>query len=240
VVTFNGNGNSTISGIIADSSVTSANASGLTKMGTGTMTLTGANTYSGGTIVNSGVLLVNGSIQSSVIVATGGTFGGTGSSTAAISVLVGSTLTGGGIGSVGTFTTTSTLTLGNSSIYQVDFSPSTGLFDKVSTNGVTLNGGTLSLNGLGSGSALRVGSSFVIIDNTGSGAVTGTFTGLAQGSTISADGYDFTISYAGGTGNDVVLTETGGLSAVPEPSTYALFAGGAALLVALVYRRKTA
>ena len=73
-----------------------ASAGGLTKMGTGTMTLTGANTYSGGTIVNSGALLVKGSIQSPVIVATGGTFGGTGSSTAAITALVGSTLTGGG------------------------------------------------------------------------------------------------------------------------------------------------
>ena len=36
--------------------------------------------------------------------------------------------------------------------------------------------------------------------------MTGTFTGLAQGATINFNGVPLTISYVGGTGNDVVLS----------------------------------
>ncbi|MCP4536613.1 MAG: choice-of-anchor D domain-containing protein [Chloroflexi bacterium] len=53
------------------------------------------------------------------------------------------------------------------------------------------------------------GKRFTIIDNDGTDAVVGTFSGLAEGATVSADlfgsGLKATISYAGGTGNDVVL-----------------------------------
>jgi len=53
--------------------------------------------------------------------------------------------------------------------------------------------------------------SFVIIDNDGNDAINGTFAGLPEGATIPAEGVLFRISYAGGTGNDVVLTR------VPAP-----------------------
>jgi virginiamycin B lyase len=49
---------------------------------------------------------------------------------------------------------------------------------------------------------------FTIIDNRGSNPVNGTFTNLPEGATVwdSTHTYRFTISYVGGTGNDVVLT----------------------------------
>lgn len=50
--------------------------------------------------------------------------------------------------------------------------------------------------------------SFVIINNDASDAVSGTFTGLAQGATFVVSGVTFQISYTGGDGNDVVLTAT--------------------------------
>jgi len=50
------------------------------------------------------------------------------------------------------------------------------------------------------------GQSYVIIDNDGTDPVTGTFTGLPEGATVIGYGYAFKISYAGGDGNDVVLT----------------------------------
>jgi hypothetical protein len=47
-----------------------------------------------------------------------------------------------------------------------------------------------------------------IINNDGVDAVTGTFTNLPEGATITASsGAKFKISYHGGTGNDVVLTQ---------------------------------
>src|SRR5262249_7590341 len=55
---------------------------------------------------------------------------------------------------------------------------------------------------------VSVGDELVLIQNDGGDAITGTFTGLAEGSVISAGGYSFVISYVGGTGNDVSLTVT--------------------------------
>ncbi|MBU3664632.1 MAG: hypothetical protein FGM15_01960 [Chthoniobacterales bacterium] len=51
---------------------------GLTKAGAGTLNLTGASTYSGATAVNAGTLKVNGSVDSSVTVNSGGTLAGSG------------------------------------------------------------------------------------------------------------------------------------------------------------------
>ena len=53
----------------------------LTQAGTGTVTLTGSNTFTGGTNVNAGLLMVNGSLASPVTVNVGGILGGTGSLT---------------------------------------------------------------------------------------------------------------------------------------------------------------
>lgn len=50
------------------------------------------------------------------------------------------------------------------------------------------------------------GNTFTIINNDGSDAVTGTFNGLAQGATFTVSGIVYSISYTGGSGNDVVLT----------------------------------
>ncbi|NBB22527.1 choice-of-anchor D domain-containing protein, partial [Runella sp. CRIBMP] len=52
------------------------------------------------------------------------------------------------------------------------------------------------------------GNTFTIVDNDGSDVITGTFTGLAEGATLSnfrGSGRNATISYTGGSGNDVVI-----------------------------------
>jgi hypothetical protein len=55
--------------------------------------------------------------------------------------------------------------------------------------------------------ASSVGQSLTLISNDGADAVSGTFNGLAEGAYLSINGISFQVSYAGGDGNDVTLTE---------------------------------
>jgi hypothetical protein len=66
------------------------------------------------------------------------------------------------------------------------------------------------------------------VNKVSAGAVSGEF---AQGSTVTSGPFSFAIDYAGGDGNDIVLTVT----AVPEPSTWI---GGAFAFAALGYMQR--
>lgn len=80
-------------------------------------------------------------------------------------------------------------------------------FEQLNVNGsVNLNGATLVTSGT---HVPAPGQTFMIINNDGVDAVTGTFSGLAEGSYVTAflgSNYPAQISYVGGDGNDVVLT----------------------------------
>jgi autotransporter-associated beta strand protein len=67
----------TFSGVMRDGGQNGGTGGSLTKIGTGTLDLTGANTYTGTTKVNNGLLRVDGSITSNTIV-NHGTLAGTG------------------------------------------------------------------------------------------------------------------------------------------------------------------
>ncbi len=51
-----------------------------------------------------------------------------------------------------------------------------------------------------------IGTAITVVDNPSAGATTGTFAGLAEGATVTVNGQAYTVSYTGGTGNDVTLT----------------------------------
>ncbi len=68
----------TFSGVIQDGGQNGGTGGSLTKIGTGTLDLTGTNTYTGNTNINRGVLKVDGSITSNTFVDHGGTLAGTG------------------------------------------------------------------------------------------------------------------------------------------------------------------
>jgi autotransporter-associated beta strand protein len=68
----------TFSGMIQDGGLNGGTGGSLTKIGTGTLHLTGANTYTGNTNVNRGVLQVDGSITSDTFVNHRGTLAGRG------------------------------------------------------------------------------------------------------------------------------------------------------------------
>src|SRR5262249_27197883 len=77
------------------------------------------------------------------------------------------------------------------------------------TGTVTLTGSALSYV-VGGGFIPTPGQQFIIINNDGADAVVGTFTNYAEGATYTTGNHTFTISYVGGTGNDVVLTSVVG------------------------------
>src|SRR5262249_5051633 len=83
--------------------------------------------------------------------------------------------------------------------------PATPDFDQLIVNGAVSLDGTLSVSLL-NGFTPSVADSFKIIDNDGVDAVSGNFAGLPEGATFTVGVYNFSITYAGGTGNDVVLT----------------------------------
>ena len=81
--------------------------------------------------------------------------------------------------------------------------------DQVASGAVTINTGvTLSLTAI-NGFSPTVGQTFVILSQSGAGAISGTFTGLPQGATIAnflGSSLHAQISYVGGDGNDITLT----------------------------------
>ena len=104
---------------------------------------------------------------------------------------------------VGTLQTKS-ITIGNSTHF--DLVPG-GTSDLLQVEGtVTLGAASLHLTVI-SGSV--AGQSFTLIENDGSDPIAGTFAGLPEGAQIALPGGSVTISYAGGDGNDVVVTATG-------------------------------
>ncbi len=139
--TFNTNGNA----ITLVNAFASGSTGSVTKTGAGSLTLTATNDYSGGTVVNAGTLLVNGSSSTgsgTVTVNSGSTIGGTGSATGLVDVKSGGILSPGA--GIGTLTVGSlNLNAGSAATYEFNSSPSN---DLVAVSGpLTINGGAITL-----------------------------------------------------------------------------------------------
>lgn len=233
------NGSGTFAGIIgADAAGSSANTTtvSIVKTGSGTEVFSGANIYTGATTVNQGVFLLNGSLVSPVTV-NAGVFGGAGSTSN--SVVIGTGVGAGanfapGNNGIGTFTTTGSLTLRSDATLLCEFSPSTVTADQIAANGVTLNNAIFSPQIVGSSTAISGGTVFKLINNTSATAVTGTFNGLPEGSTVTVGVNSCRLSYVGGDGNDVTLTVLGGAQPPVITSTSASGAFGANFSFAVV------
>ncbi|MEQ1643582.1 MAG: LamG-like jellyroll fold domain-containing protein, partial [Pyrinomonadaceae bacterium] len=183
---------------------------GVVKVGPGELKLDGANAYEGTTDVDQGTLNVVGSTTSDTEANAGSTIAGTGDVNGTLTTSSANVLPGTSPGIL----STDSVTFDNGSTFGVEIggaTPGNGAtnHDQLNVTGtVALGGATLSLTQF-NGFVPTNGQTFVIINNDSNDAVTGTFNGLAQGGSISnflGSGLTAIISYAGGTGNDVVLT----------------------------------
>ncbi|MFN3409174.1 MAG: beta strand repeat-containing protein [Limisphaerales bacterium] len=185
----------------------------LVKSGVGLLVLTCTNTYSGLTTISNGTLQVDGlQPNSSVRVVGGRRLQGSGT-VGPIDFLGSGNFvapgSGPGILTCGNFNANTTGT-GTLTVDLDGLTPGSG-YDRLNVNGtVTLTGlelvATLTFNS-------PPGTQFLIVNNDSSDAIVGTFNGKPESSTFTVGGAQFQITYAGGDGNDVVLTQ---LTAVPS------------------------
>lgn len=85
-----------------------------------------------------------------------------------------------------------------------------GQYDQLNVTGTVALGSATTLNvSHWNNFAPALNDSFVIINNDGADAVTGTFVGLADGASLTVGGVTYMINYSAGDGNDVALTVTG-------------------------------
>jgi autotransporter-associated beta strand protein len=209
----------------------------LAKSGSGALSLTGASSYTGATVVSDGLLVVNGSISTSILttIQSGATLGGSGT-VGALTVLDGGTVAPGnspGILSTGDYTQAGTLSL------QLDGTLAGDEYDQVNV------GGTVNLSGLLTatvGYTPLNGQLLFILTNDGTDAINGTFSGIADLDTIDLGGYQWRISYTANYAGSDTGTFTGGndiaLMAIPEPSALVLL--GLSTFCLVSRRRRTA
>ena len=211
-------------------------AGSLNKTGTGTLTLSGSSTYTGTTAVTEGKLVVNGNISTSILttVTSGATLGGSGT-VGALTVNSGAFVTPGN--SPGILTVNGDYTQAGQYTAEITGTTAGSQYDQIGVTGaVDISGGSLVT--LFSGAGYSMGNLLFILLNDSTDAVTGTYSGFAQGATVTTyGGFDWAISYsADSTGN----TFTGGndiaLMAIPEPNAAALIGGFGVL--ALLRRRR--
>jgi len=217
----------------------------LTKLGAGILSLSGANTYSGGTTISSGSLIVNnttgsGTGSGALFIASGASLGGSG--TIGGAATVNGSLNPGN--SPGVMTFNAGLTLGSSATTHMQIA---GGSRGTQYDGVNVSGGSLTYGGI---LAINFSSSTVSgttydLFNLSSGSPSGSFSSVSIAGTYAASlthnsgvwtgsngGYDF--SFTESTGDLSILA-----SAIPEPSSAAALAALAAGLTAVVIRRRS-
>ncbi len=166
-----------------------------------TLELGGDNTYTGATTISGGTLRLTGSLASDVTVQDGTTF------------LAGDSATGTGTGTMASLT----LEAGAKMVSFLD----TDLEDAcmaIVSGAVTIDpAATLAVGDRGTGEIIAIGTKFTLIDYTG-GSLTGTFDGLADGSTITVGSNLFVIDY-----NDDETPDTVTLTSAGSANPYTLW-----------------
>ena len=193
-------------------SVGTGTSTGLTIAGAGTVSLSNAlNTIAENITVDGGTLAVSGALTGSMTLQNLGT------------------LKPGTIADPTGTLNTGALNVGSTGVLRLDIGgTAAGDSDQLSVTGSVTLAGMLNAS-LFDGYIPGGADALTIILNDDVDLVSGTFTGLPEGAPVGATG--LYITYAGGDGNDVVLT------AVPEPGSAVMLLGGLAILGARRRRR---
>ena len=212
-------------GTMAEFSGIISGAGDFVKDGEGTQILSGANTHTGITAINSGTLRVNGSLQSSeILVADGATLDGSGNINSSVQIN-GKLAIGGEHGAL-EFSKDLTLD-GESAVFEINIGED-GLSDFIVFLGDAQfsMSNTVKVNVLNADTSSYNGKVYRIFDGAN-----------ATGSLFDAEGlYKFSSNSI-----DYVLSNTGLLaigSSIPEPGTYATILGALALWFAAYRKRK--
>ena len=203
------------SGIIQDGGVYGGTGGSLTKVGsdTDTLSLTGENSYTGGTFVEGGILLANNRNGSATgtgpIQVNAGTLGGIGTISGAVTIGSGSgsgAFLAPGINRRASLTILSSLTFNADGVYNCRLNANTVMSGKVTTEGVTINSGARFFFVTRGNQPLPQGTVFTVINNSSPNPIAGTFANLPDGGIITINGNNFQASYEGSDGNDLTLT----------------------------------
>jgi autotransporter-associated beta strand protein len=205
----------TFFGVIQDGGLSGESSGTLTKMGGGTLVLTNANTYTGGTTVRRGNLIVTNTSGSGTglgpVHINSGRLGGTG-------IIAGSVTLGDRRGRAilspgkkfnfkpGTLTIQGSLLFNPGATFSVGLNRDLPAVDRIVANGVTIGKHVVfSFASLGSG-VLCPGKVFTVIENTSVAPIAGTFGNLPDNAVLTANDRNLRVSYEGGDGNDLTLT----------------------------------
>jgi len=202
------------SGSIRDGGISGGSGGSLIKTGKGKLTLRKASTYTGGTTIKRGTLLIRNTSGSGTgpgtVQVEAGTLGGAGKIAGAVTIGTksgpGAVLAPGrNAVSPRTLTIESSLTFNSDATYNLGLNSISSKADQVVASGVTISDALFSAFDLGGG-VLSQGAAFTVISNTAATPVAGTFANLPDGSTFTVGLNTFQASYEGGDGNDLTLT----------------------------------
>jgi len=218
-----GNGSLIVSAGILNN--TNNGTTAVNKFGTGSVTLSGNNTYRGPTTITAGTLIINGSTttNSTVSVSSGAALGGSGTINGSVSIKSGATLIPS---TASTFTLGSTLTLENGSTIALTLGSNSSKIAFTTLSDNLLGSGNATLN-LTQGSGFNYDATYTIFQNT-------LTTGFVFSSITGYDSANWTANF-GLASDNYQLTFT----AVPEPSTWAILALGALTLFVARFRKKS-